>query len=72
MKLWNCTYYGDEFLCFVNRASRYMHVMNLLDALFIFSLLSHYTSTCFGLASCPSSGGNNVYMQQMVLIVHFS
>jgi hypothetical protein len=34
---------------------------NQMYALFIFSLLSHYTSTCFGLASCPSSGGNSVY-----------
>jgi hypothetical protein len=25
-------------------------------------LLSHYTSTCFGLANSPSSGGSNVYM----------
>jgi hypothetical protein len=33
---------------------------NQLHALFIFSLFSHYTSTCFGLASCPSPGGNNV------------
>jgi hypothetical protein len=37
---------------------------NQLDALCtrIFSLFSHYTSTRFGLSSCPSSGGNNVYM----------
>jgi hypothetical protein len=26
-----------------------------------FSLFSYYTSTCFGLASSPSSGGNTVY-----------
>jgi hypothetical protein len=39
---------------------------------FIFGLFSHYTSTCFGLASCPSSGGSNVYMQQMVRVVRFS
>jgi hypothetical protein len=45
---------------------------NQIDALFIFSLFSHYTSTCFGLASFPSSGGNNVYMQQLVRVVHFS
>jgi hypothetical protein len=31
-----------------------------------------YTYTCFGLASCPSSGGNNVCMQQMVRVVRFS
>jgi hypothetical protein len=29
-------------LCFVGRASRYMHVM-------IFGLFRHYASTCFGL-----------------------
>jgi hypothetical protein len=28
----------------------------------------HYISTCFGLASCPSPGGNNVYMQRMVRV----
>jgi hypothetical protein len=39
---------------------------NRHDALFIFSWFSHYTSTCFGLASSPSSGCNNLYMQQMV------
>jgi hypothetical protein len=30
---------------------------NQHDALFIFSLLSYHTSTCFGRISCPSSGG---------------
>jgi hypothetical protein len=30
---------------------------NQLDALFIFSLLSYHTSTCFGRISSPSSGG---------------
>jgi hypothetical protein len=30
---------------------------NLMQYLFY-----HCTSVCFGLASCPSSGGNNVYM----------
>jgi hypothetical protein len=35
---------------------------NQLDALLIFSLLSHYSSTCFRLASSPSSGGSNVYV----------
>jgi hypothetical protein len=47
---------------------------NQLEALFIFSLFRHYTSTCFGLASCPSSGGNNVHvcMQQVVRVVRFS
>jgi hypothetical protein len=33
-----------------------------LDTLFIFSLFCHSTSTFFGLASCPSSGGNTVYI----------
>jgi hypothetical protein len=45
---------------------------NQLDALFIFNLFSHYTSTCFGFASCPSSSGNNVYTQQLVHVVRFS
>jgi hypothetical protein len=35
---------------------------NQPDALFIFSLLSQYNSTCFELASSPSSAGSNVYM----------
>jgi hypothetical protein len=30
---------------------------NQLDAMFIFSLLSYHTSTCFGSISRPSSGG---------------
>jgi hypothetical protein len=59
-------------LRFVDRASRYMRVMKPTDALIIFSLFSHYTSTCFGLASYTSSAGNNVYMQQMVRDVRFS
>jgi hypothetical protein len=43
-----------------------MRVMQPIDSLFILSLFSHNTSTCFGLTCCPSSGGNNVYMQQMI------
>jgi hypothetical protein len=35
---------------------------NQPDALCIFSLFSHYTSTWFGLASIPSSGGNYIYI----------
>jgi hypothetical protein len=38
----------------------------------IFSLFSHYISTRFGLASCPSSGGNYVCMQQCVRVVLLS
>jgi hypothetical protein len=30
------------------------------DALLIFTLLSNYTSTCFGPTSSPSTGGNHV------------
>jgi hypothetical protein len=30
---------------------------NQLDALFIFSLFSYHTATCFGCISSPSSGG---------------
>jgi hypothetical protein len=43
-------------------------------ALCIFSIFRHYTSTCFGLASCPSSGSNNVrvYMWQLERDVRFS
>jgi hypothetical protein len=39
-----------------------VRVINQVDALFISSLFSHHTSTCFGLASCPSSGGNNIHI----------
>jgi hypothetical protein len=38
----------------------------------MYSLLSHYTSTCFRLSSSPSSGGNNVYMRQLVHVVDLS
>jgi hypothetical protein len=34
--------------------------------IFIFSLFSHYTSTCCGLAGSLSSGGSNVYMWQLL------
>jgi hypothetical protein len=61
-----------RILYFVVHASRYMRVMNQLDALFIFSLFSRYTSTCFGLVNSPSSGGNNVYMRRLVRVVHLS
>jgi hypothetical protein len=44
---------------------------SLKHYLFIFSLFSHYTSACIGLASCPS-GGNIVYMQQIVRVVRLS
>jgi hypothetical protein len=33
---------------------------NQLDALFTFNLFSHYTYTCFGLASSPPWGGRSV------------
>jgi hypothetical protein len=51
-------------VCCVDHASRYMRVRkptwcNIYLSYFKFS---HYTSTCFGLAICPSSGGNNVYI----------
>jgi hypothetical protein len=49
-----------------------MRVLEQLDALFIFSLFGHYTSTCFRLANCPSSGGKNVCMKQLVFVVRFS
>jgi hypothetical protein len=45
---------------------------NQLDALLIFSLLSHYTSKSFGLASSPSSGSSDVYMWQSVRAVRLS
>jgi hypothetical protein len=45
---------------------------NQLDALFIFSLFSHYTSTRFRLASSHSLGGNNVYVRQLVRVVRFN
>jgi hypothetical protein len=38
----------------------------------IFSLFSRNTSTCLGIASCPSSRSNNVYMQQHVPIVAYA
>jgi hypothetical protein len=42
---------------------------NCCNIVYIFSLLSHYTSTCFGLACSPSSGSKNVYMWQSVRVV---
>jgi hypothetical protein len=46
-----------------------MRFVNQFDILVIYSLFDHYTSTCFGLASCTSSEGNDVYMQQLVRVV---
>jgi hypothetical protein len=44
--------------------------------LFALPRLSHgqrpALSTCVALASCPSSGGNNGYMRQLVRVVRFS
>jgi hypothetical protein len=65
-------YQGYRILCIVDRASLYMRVMKRSDALFIFILFSHYTSTYFGHASGSSSGGNNVYMRQLVRVVGLS
>jgi hypothetical protein len=46
--------------------------LNQLVTLFIFILLSHYTSTRFEIASCPGCpGGNSVYMHKMVRVVRF-
>jgi hypothetical protein len=42
-------------------ASTYMN-NNQHDALFIFSLLSYHTSTCFGRISSPSSGVEYIYV----------
>jgi len=56
------------FLCFVDRASLYyLCNENKLDALFMVSLFSQSTSTCFGHICSPSSGGilyiyNNWYV----------
>jgi hypothetical protein len=49
-------YSQANFMVF-ERSSRYMREINLPGAPFIFSLLSHYTSTCFGLASRPPLEG---------------
>jgi hypothetical protein len=60
---------------------RYLHFMlgwpcimnyvynNQLDALFILSLLSYHTSTCFGRINSPSSGGRMYIMWQIVLVI---
>jgi hypothetical protein len=47
----------DKYSC---RISPCGMLLDQLYAPFIFNLFSHYTSTCFALASCPSSGGDNV------------
>jgi hypothetical protein len=50
----------------ITQSSLYSWSVSHFDALFIFSLFSHYTSTDFEIASCPSSGGKDVYMWQLV------
>jgi hypothetical protein len=61
-----CTDWGMErtlkgMLCFADRtASWNLRVMEPTYAIFIFTVFSHYTSTCFGRASSPSSGGSNI------------
>jgi hypothetical protein len=54
-------------LCLVTWCSR-MHVMKPTWCTIYFQFIRHYTSTCFGLASCPSSGGSNVYKWQLILV----
>jgi hypothetical protein len=60
------------FLCFVDRASRYMRVMKPTWSTVYLQVFSHYSSICFGLASSPSSGSNNVYMWQLVRVGRLS
>jgi hypothetical protein len=49
--------------CFLHPTFRFvkqyhsLSIENQIDALFIFNLLRHSTSTCFGSIYCPSSGG---------------
>jgi hypothetical protein len=45
-------YYMSVWPCISNYVNNNQH-----DALFIFSLLSYHTSTCFGRINSPSSGG---------------
>jgi hypothetical protein len=40
---------------------------NQHDALFIFNLLSYYTSTCFGHISSPSLGGRIIYVSNGIV-----
>jgi hypothetical protein len=39
---------------------------------YLSSVYSVHTSTCFRLVSSPSSGGKNIYMQQLVCVVRLS
>jgi hypothetical protein len=51
------TYTYLKSLMYHPRYYRFFMNYNQLDVLFIFSLLSYHTSTCFGRISSPSSGG---------------
>jgi hypothetical protein len=46
----------------------YMNNNNKHDALFIFSLLSYHTSTCFGHISSPLSGGRMCIYEKWYLL----
>jgi hypothetical protein len=61
-----------HILCFVDGASRYMRVMKPTFRTIYLQFIQSLYLYMFGFASCPSSGGNNVYMQQLVRVVHFS
>jgi hypothetical protein len=53
-----CTCPNQHNLC-----SHETNLMHYLSSFYSVTLAMWYT--CFGLASCPSSGGNNVYMRQL-------
>jgi hypothetical protein len=53
-------------------ANRLVYQEVLCSMEWVSKLFRHYTSTCFGHASSPSSGGNSVYMRRLVRVVRFS
>ena len=47
----------------------YPHNKNKEDTLFTFNLFKLLTSTCFQQVYCSSSGGTNLYIQQLVYVM---
>jgi hypothetical protein len=62
---------GYFLLCFVDRASRFMRVMKPTWCTIYLQFIPSLYLYMFRLASCSSSGGNNVYMWQLVRVVRF-
>jgi hypothetical protein len=65
--------FGEEILCFIDRAaSQYMRVKKPTWCTIYLQFIQSLYFYRFRVASSPSLEGNNVYMQQALRVVRFS